>query len=160
MYCRVGACTCGLISKAVMVTARTMMVVQWLLSTARLWLRARSFHWKMLYVSIAKLVKNLKQEMCTMYSSELSTKMCLVVFQEVQTAIVDLDEVRAYRNCVRSRTFQAAKAPAYPRVKCNFAVTSNDPFLQSSPPIQWQYHTPEEEIRFSFYHLILYISIL
>jgi len=42
---------------------------------------------------------------------------------------------------------QAEVGPSYPRVHVDFALTSPDPFIASSPTIDWKYHSAEEEIR-------------
>jgi len=42
---------------------------------------------------------------------------------------------------------QAARSPSYPRVHVDFALTSPDPFIPSSPIINWNDITAEEEIR-------------
>lgn len=67
---------------------------------------------------------------------------------EVATATIDLEDIRSYRNAVRSRTLRAASAPAYPRIDVSgFALSeTNDVYLPSSRPMKWVYHTPEEEI--------------
>lgn len=68
---------------------------------------------------------------------------------------------RSYRNNIRSRSHVAAMLPSYPRVKVDFALTSDN--LISTPPDRPMdvdlgpyedelvtgklvYHTPEEEI--------------
>jgi len=42
---------------------------------------------------------------------------------------------------------QAGSSPSYPRVHVDFALTSPDPFISSSPVISWKDITAEEEIR-------------
>ena len=42
---------------------------------------------------------------------------------------------------------QAARSESYPRVHVDFALTSPDPFIESSPAINWRDIAPEEEIR-------------
>ena len=67
---------------------------------------------------------------------------------EVALATVDLEDVRSYRNSVRSRNVKAASAPSYPRVDVSgFALSDlgNDS-VPSSKVIDWVYHSPEEEI--------------
>ena len=49
--------------------------------------------------------------------------------------------------------FQGSKSYAYPRVHCDFAVSHDDSFQPTTDPIEWQYHTPEEEIRLGLFHL-------
>ncbi|XP_073832573.1 NAD synthetase [Musca autumnalis] len=66
---------------------------------------------------------------------------------EVTLATIDLEEIRAYRVSQRSRCTLAASAPTYPRVNCDFEMSTHcDIFKTASTPIQWIYHTPEEEI--------------
>ncbi|XP_064617511.1 glutamine-dependent NAD(+) synthetase-like isoform X2 [Liolophura sinensis] len=66
----------------------------------------------------------------------------------VLTACLDLEDVRAYRHSIRSRCLHGSMAPAYPRVQCDVALCSpaDDMGLPVYSPIQWQYHTAEEEI--------------
>ncbi|XP_052087489.1 glutamine-dependent NAD(+) synthetase-like isoform X3 [Mytilus californianus] len=64
----------------------------------------------------------------------------------VNVATVDLEDVRTYRNAIRSRNELGSKSYAYPRVHCDFAVSHDDSFQPTTDPIEWQYHTPEEEI--------------
>ncbi|XP_017798356.1 PREDICTED: probable glutamine-dependent NAD(+) synthetase [Habropoda laboriosa] len=80
---------------------------------------------------------------------------------EVVVATFDLENIRSYRNNIRSRSHAAARSPSYPRVKVDFALTSES--LISTPPDRpididlgpyesenvtgkLVYHTPEEEI--------------
>ncbi|KAG7207960.1 hypothetical protein KM043_009544 [Ampulex compressa] len=79
---------------------------------------------------------------------------------EVTVATFDLEDIRSYRNTIRSRTHTAASSLNYPRVKVDFALTSNN--LISNPPdrpidvdlgpyeneqtSKFIYHSPEEEI--------------
>ena len=68
---------------------------------------------------------------------------------EIATAILDLEDIRAYRNSRRSRNLRAAAAETkrYPRIKVQFALSeSGHQFLPSSAPFTWKYHSPEEEI--------------
>lgn len=66
---------------------------------------------------------------------------------EVITANIDLEDIRQYRNAIRSRSHMAAASTPYPRVKVDFALSSDkDVFLPTYQPIEWVYHTPEEEI--------------
>lgn len=69
--------------------------------------------------------------------------------EEVDTTVatIDLEEIRSYRNAIRSRNLQAAASPSYPRIEVDFALSNhNDVFLATSLPFEWEYHTPEEEI--------------
>lgn len=72
----------------------------------------------------------------------------MLSLQEVATATVDLNDVRTYRNLVRSRNLQAAAARSYPRVSVDFALSESSPSLARvpSPALEWRYHTPEQEI--------------
>merc|ERR1719346_773999 len=67
---------------------------------------------------------------------------------EVAVAVVDLEEIRSYRNNIRSRTFKAASAPTFPRVNVDFSLSGDREAipLMSTPSLTWIYHTPEEEI--------------
>lgn len=81
---------------------------------------------------------------------------------EVSVASVDLEDIRSYRNAVRSRTLRADAAPSYPRVQVLLQPSFLLPLLLQvdfclsgelchglpppSPSFPWQYHTPEEEI--------------
>ncbi|KND00979.1 NAD+ synthetase [Spizellomyces punctatus DAOM BR117] len=70
---------------------------------------------------------------------------------ELVTATMDIEEVRSRRGDAPSRASQAVKAPAYPRVFADIALT-HDIFkdgIRSPPskPHPPRYHTPQEEIR-------------
>ena len=57
--------------------------------------------------------------------------------QEVVTATIDLEEIRTYRNRIRSRQIQAAAAPSFPRVEVEFSLSRDgDLALPSWTPIQ------------------------
>ena len=63
------------------------------------------------------------------------------------TATIDLEDIRAYRANRRSRSHLAASTPSFPRVSVDFALSDvEDVQLTVSPPIEWKYLTPEEEI--------------
>lgn len=67
--------------------------------------------------------------------------------QEVTTATIDLQDVRAYRMSLRSRSTSAAAADTYPRVSVDFSLAGPNSLLTSvDAPIDWIYHQPEEEI--------------
>lgn len=51
---------------------------------------------------------------------------------EIIVATFDLEDIRSYRNNIRSRSHLAARSPSYPRVKVDFALTSEN--LISTPP--------------------------
>ena len=66
---------------------------------------------------------------------------------EVTLATIDLEEIRSYRVSRRSRCTTAAQVPNYPRIDCDFEMsTHSDIFKTANAPLQWVYHTPEEEI--------------
>ncbi|XP_076311459.1 NAD synthetase isoform X2 [Tachypleus tridentatus] len=66
---------------------------------------------------------------------------------EVATAVLDLEDVRMYRNSIRSRTLMGAMSESYPRIKVEFSLSRDDDIaIPSYQPITWEYHTPEEEI--------------
>nr|CAD7454129.1 unnamed protein product [Timema tahoe] len=66
---------------------------------------------------------------------------------EVVVATIDLEDIRTYRNVFRSRTLAAASSPSYPRVTIDFALSCDgDMKLPSYEPIEWNYHSPEQEI--------------
>ncbi|XP_061378873.1 glutamine-dependent NAD(+) synthetase [Danaus plexippus] len=66
---------------------------------------------------------------------------------EVITATIDLEDIRSYRASIRSRSHVAASNPPFPRIPVDFALSDDDDiYLTISPPIDWKYLTPEEEI--------------
>ncbi|XP_075423341.1 glutamine-dependent NAD(+) synthetase isoform X2 [Ascaphus truei] len=66
---------------------------------------------------------------------------------EVLTATIDLEDVRSYRAQFSSRCISASKVTSFHRVKVDFPLTSfDDVYLPTCDPIQWRYHSPEEEI--------------
>ncbi|KAB0799157.1 hypothetical protein PPYR_07037 [Photinus pyralis] len=66
---------------------------------------------------------------------------------EVIAATIDLEDIRAYRNGIRSLTHLAASAPSYPRVNIDYSLCPQfDTMLPVSVPVAVQYLTPEEEI--------------
>ncbi|MEE6498987.1 hypothetical protein FKM82_003271 [Ascaphus truei] len=67
--------------------------------------------------------------------------------KEVLTATIDLEDVRSYRAQFSSRCISASKVTSFHRVKVDFPLTSfDDVYLPTCDPIQWRYHSPEEEI--------------
>ncbi|XP_060117509.1 glutamine-dependent NAD(+) synthetase isoform X3 [Heteronotia binoei] len=67
--------------------------------------------------------------------------------KEVLVATLDLEDVRSYRAEISSRNLAASKAIPYCRIKVNFALSWSDNIsTPTSEPIQWRYHSPEEEI--------------
>uniref|UniRef100_A0A8C0XWI1 Glutamine-dependent NAD(+) synthetase n=1 Tax=Castor canadensis TaxID=51338 RepID=A0A8C0XWI1_CASCN len=66
---------------------------------------------------------------------------------EVLTATLDLEDVRSYRAEISSRNLAASRVSPYPRIKVDFALSCGEDLLELvSEPVQWRYHTPEEEI--------------
>nr|XP_012308432.1 glutamine-dependent NAD(+) synthetase isoform X2 [Aotus nancymaae] len=66
---------------------------------------------------------------------------------EVLTATLDLEDVRSYRAEISSRNLAASRVSPYPRVKVDFTLSCHEDLLAPvSEPIEWKYHSPEEEI--------------
>ncbi|CAG0885843.1 unnamed protein product [Cyprideis torosa] len=66
---------------------------------------------------------------------------------EVCTAIIDLEEIRSYRNQSRSRCIRAEKSKPFPRVRVNYSLSDEDDFyLRPTSPIEWNYLTDVQEI--------------
>ncbi|KAJ0179423.1 hypothetical protein K1T71_005135 [Dendrolimus kikuchii] len=66
---------------------------------------------------------------------------------EVVTATIDLEDIRSYRNQIRSRSHLAASNKPFPRINVDFALTNDaDMYLTTNPPIEVEYLTPEQEI--------------
>lgn len=67
---------------------------------------------------------------------------------EVVCATIDLEDIRSYRNSVRTRSTLSSSNLSYPRINVNdFSLSSNNTFaIPETRPIEWVYHTPEEEI--------------
>ncbi|KAJ9581246.1 hypothetical protein L9F63_023572, partial [Diploptera punctata] len=66
---------------------------------------------------------------------------------EVVIATIDLEDIRAYRNGIRSRSQLAATSTTYPRIHVDFALSPDKLLgLPTCYPLDWIYHTPEEEI--------------
>lgn len=58
-----------------------------------------------------------------------------------------MEDIRAYRNQIRSLAHLAAQSPNYPRIVVDFSLSQeNDSTLPIAIPIEWVYLTPEEEI--------------
>lgn len=68
--------------------------------------------------------------------------------QEVAVATVDLDDIRTYRNLIRSRNRSAAETRSYTRIPVEFSLSdsSSSAMRASSVPFTWLYYSPEEEI--------------
>lgn len=81
--------------------------------------------------------------------SKMQSIFLLLCMQEVTSATFDLEDIRAYRIAVRSRCHAAASAVNYPRVNVDFELTKpHDLLTATSAPLQWIYHTAEEEIAY------------
>ncbi|CAF0844428.1 unnamed protein product [Brachionus calyciflorus] len=66
---------------------------------------------------------------------------------EVLTSILDVEDVRTYRNRSRSLQIMADKSQPYPRIIIDFSLAINEQLLvPCSQPIQWKYHSAMEEI--------------
>ncbi|XP_075044348.1 glutamine-dependent NAD(+) synthetase isoform X2 [Mixophyes fleayi] len=66
---------------------------------------------------------------------------------EVLTATLDLEDVRSFRAHTSSRCISASRVPPFHRIHVDFALSSlNDVYTLTTEPIQWKYHSPEEEI--------------
>ncbi|XKL66570.1 hypothetical protein PGB90_009990 [Kerria lacca] len=67
---------------------------------------------------------------------------------EVVCAVVDLEDIRSYRNHMRSRTEVIHVSPKYPRINVSdfFLSSSITDILPETNPQIWNYYTPEEEI--------------
>ncbi|KAJ3658260.1 hypothetical protein Zmor_010011 [Zophobas morio] len=66
---------------------------------------------------------------------------------EVTAATIDLEDIRAYRNQIRSFAHLAAQSPSYPRVVIDFSLSlEQDATLPIASSIEWAYLRPEEEI--------------
>ncbi|XP_058128192.1 glutamine-dependent NAD(+) synthetase [Anopheles ziemanni] len=75
---------------------------------------------------------------------------------EVTVAAFDLQDIRAYRGALRSRSSLAASTPTYPRIQlpielaglaANWHTTpAGEPQATTTQGGEWSYHRPEEEI--------------
>ena len=66
---------------------------------------------------------------------------------EVTVATIDLEDIRSYRMALRSRCTLGASAPLYPRINIDVELSNRrDIFIAANSPMQWIYHSPEEEI--------------
>lgn len=67
---------------------------------------------------------------------------------EVVVGVLDLEDVRSFRTSA-SRSSQGSQEPAYQRIEVPMSLSrkgDNYHLLRPSPPIEVQYHSPEEEI--------------
>uniref|UniRef100_A0A8C8FHW9 Glutamine-dependent NAD(+) synthetase n=1 Tax=Oncorhynchus tshawytscha TaxID=74940 RepID=A0A8C8FHW9_ONCTS len=75
---------------------------------------------------------------------------------EVVTAILDLEDVRSYKGEHCHPHVEYEHKPCH-RVKLDFSLSDcEDVYLPTHQPIEWQFHTPEEEIRYEC--CVLYIG--
>lgn len=66
---------------------------------------------------------------------------------EVVTATIDLEDIRMYRNRLRSRSFKASTASSYHRINVDFSLSEKgDVAAPSCVPCEVTYPSPEEEI--------------
>lgn len=68
---------------------------------------------------------------------------------EVLTAVLDIEQVRTYRNRIRSLQIQADQSQRYPRVKVNFGLTldeNEELLVPCTKTLEWKYHDAMEEI--------------
>lgn len=66
---------------------------------------------------------------------------------EVTSATIDLEDIRSYRNEMRSRSHMSSESPSYPRINVDFSLSSDDDaVLPIAIPIEWNYLKAEEEI--------------
>ncbi|KAM9302411.1 glutamine-dependent NAD(+) synthetase isoform 1-T1 [Gastrophryne carolinensis] len=66
---------------------------------------------------------------------------------EVLTATLDLEDVRSYRAHTSSRCISASRVTPFHRVHVDFSLSSfDDVYTPTSEPMQWKYHSPEEEM--------------
>lgn len=68
---------------------------------------------------------------------------------EVTMATFDLEDIRSYRMASRSRCNAASSAAEYPRIYVDYELTgrgNTEVYAAVSRPLQWIYHTAEEEI--------------
>ncbi|XP_007544049.1 glutamine-dependent NAD(+) synthetase isoform X1 [Poecilia formosa] len=65
---------------------------------------------------------------------------------EVITATLDLEDVCSYRGELCQPLMEGQQKPCH-RIKVDFSLSSsNDVYLPTHQPIQWMFHTPQEEI--------------
>ena len=77
----------------------------------------------------------------------ITSKFQIFHFKEVTVATFDLEDIRSYRIALRSRCSLATSAPTYPRIFVDYSLSHhNDLYTQVSTPLQWVYHSAEEEI--------------
>ncbi|XP_018572873.1 probable glutamine-dependent NAD(+) synthetase [Anoplophora glabripennis] len=66
---------------------------------------------------------------------------------EVITATIDLEDIRSYRNMMRSNANLASSGPGYPRILVDYSLSpENDTTLPTAQPLNWTFLSAEEEI--------------
>ncbi|KAJ8929500.1 hypothetical protein NQ314_017793 [Rhamnusium bicolor] len=66
---------------------------------------------------------------------------------EVITATIDLEDIRTYRNALRSNSNLASGTPSYPRILIDYSLSpEHDTTLPSAQPLDWIFLSAEEEI--------------
>jgi len=65
---------------------------------------------------------------------------------ELGVATIDLEQIRSYRNSLRSRTLKAASGVRYPRIHLDYSLSQPGLYLPATPALTWKYHSPDEEI--------------
>ncbi|CAG0881319.1 unnamed protein product [Darwinula stevensoni] len=86
---------------------------------------------------------------CIALNGSIVSKTKQYALEEVEVAVgtIDLEDIRSYRNAIRSRCLRASYAPSFPRIQVEFALSSDaDIFLPSFSALPWDYHSNEEEI--------------
>lgn len=88
---------------------------------------------------------------CIALNGEILKRSQQFALQEVEVVVatVDLEDIRSYRNALRSRSQLSGSSMAYSRVNVEFSLSESGPSGVLSPsciPITWVYHSPEEEI--------------
>lgn len=81
---------------------------------------------------------------------EFHSQLTNIHLKEVAVATVDLDDIRTFRNLVRSRNSTSADSPSYRRIPVDFSLSESSCFAMraSSVAFKWKYHNPEEEIAY------------
>jgi hypothetical protein len=71
---------------------------------------------------------------------------------EVIVGVLDLEDVRSFRTSA-SRSSQGSQEPAYQRIEVPMSLSRKgdnaNPLLKPSPPIEVEYHSPQEEIAYA-----------
>ncbi|XP_052810876.1 glutamine-dependent NAD(+) synthetase-like isoform X1 [Mya arenaria] len=64
----------------------------------------------------------------------------------VNVATIDLEDIRAYRNSIKGYCEQNSRAPVFPRMHVDYALSGDDYFLPVSHPFEFKYIPAEEEM--------------